>query len=314
MWELIGKAAVALVAARLGWSVLKGLYGSFLAAALGLNLRVKKTGEWAVVTGATDGIGKAYAFEMARQGMKVVLVSRTPFKLQNVAAEIHSKYGTETKIIDVDFTKIDIYDRLRKELAGMDIGILVNNVGMSYDHPEYFNNLENGDEVCQRLINCNIMSVTMMSRVVLPGMEERKRGLIINVASLSATIPAPLLAVYAATKAFVESISDSLAAEYSRKGITIQCVLPGFVVSKLSKLKRPSLMIPTPTAYVRSTMKTTGVEKRTAGYFMHKLQIYFAETAKFLLPGSVLTSIVFGQLQVFRLKALKKKEQEAKAQ
>lgn len=54
--------------------------------------------------------------------------------------------------------------------------------------------------VCQRLINCNIMSVTMMSRVVLPGMEERKRGLIINVASLSATIPAPLLAVYAATK------------------------------------------------------------------------------------------------------------------
>nr|XP_027222549.1 very-long-chain 3-oxoacyl-CoA reductase-like [Penaeus vannamei] len=91
MWDLIGKAAVALVAARLGWSVLKGLYGSFLAAALGLNLKVKKTGEWAVVTGATDGIGKAYAFELARQGMKVVLVSRTAFKLQNVAAEI-SKY------------------------------------------------------------------------------------------------------------------------------------------------------------------------------------------------------------------------------
>lgn len=57
-----------------------------------------------------------------------------------------SKYGTETKIIDVDFTKSDIYDRLRKELADMDIGVLVNNVGMSYDHPEYFNNLENGDE------------------------------------------------------------------------------------------------------------------------------------------------------------------------
>lgn len=84
-------------------------------------------------------------------------------------------------------------------------------------------------------------------------------------------------------QAFVESISDSLAAEYSRKGITIQCILPGFVVSKLSKLKRPSLMIPTPTAYVRSTMKTTGVEKRTAGYFMHKLQVGISWLPRWLM-------------------------------
>ncbi|XP_042857210.1 very-long-chain 3-oxoacyl-CoA reductase-like [Penaeus japonicus] len=274
MWELIGKAAVALVAARLGLSILKGIYGSFLAAALGLNLKVKKTGEWAVVTGATDGIGKAYAFELARQGMKVVLVSRTPFKLQNVAAEINSKYGTETKIIDVDFTKTDIYNRVRKELVSMHIGSSVGNVGMSYDHPEYFNNLENGDEfsVYRVLLTQNIHICDNDEPSIHPGMEERKRGLIINVASLSATIPAPLLAVYAATKAYVEMCPAWL------------CYV------QLSKLKRPSLMIPTPTAYVRSTMKTTGIEKRTAGYFMHKLQIYFAECAKFLLPGSVLTA------------------------
>ncbi|XP_068223698.1 very-long-chain 3-oxoacyl-CoA reductase [Palaemon carinicauda] len=314
MWEAIGKLSLAYIALRFAWSLLKGLYGSFVAAALGLNLNVKKTGEWAVVTGATDGIGKAYAFELARRGMKVVLISRTPFKLQNVAAEINTKHGVETKIIDVDFTKDDIYDRIEKELKGLDIGVLVNNVGMSYDYPEYFNKVEDAEKVFDRLINCNVKSLTKMTRIVLPGMEERKRGLVINLSSLSSIIPAPLLAVYGATKAYVESLTDSLSVEYASKNIQFQCILPGFVVSNMSKIKRPTLMAPTPTAFVRSSLKTTGVEKRTAGYFMHKLQIYGIEFLKMNLPGSVLASIVYNQLKAVRSKALKRKEREAKTE
>lgn len=312
MWEVIGKLTVVYLAARVGYSFLKGIYSSFVAASLGLGVNLKKQGEWAVVTGATDGIGKAYAFALARRGMNLVLISRTPYKLQNVAAEINSKYSKETKIIDVDFTKVDIYERIQNELKGLDIGVLVNNVGMSYDHPEYFTQVD--DDLCTRLINCNIQSVSQMTRIVLPGMAERKRGLIINLASLSAVIPAPFLAVYAATKAYVESLSESLSVEYASKGVTIQCVLPGFVVSNMSKLKRPTLMAPTPDAFVRSTLKTTGIEKRTAGYFMHKLQIYFIEIAQSYLPGFILTKVVYGSLNSLRIRALKRKEREAKAQ
>lgn len=312
MWELIGQLTVAYLAARVGFSFLKGIYSSFLAASLGLGFNLKKQGEWAVVTGATDGIGKAYAFALARRGFNLVLISRTPYKLQNVAAEINSKYGKETKIIDVDFTKLDIYERIKNELNGLDIGVLVNNVGMSYDHPEYFTQVD--DDLCSRLINCNIHSVSQMTRIVLPGMVERKRGLIINLASLSAVIPAPFLAVYAATKAYVESLSESLAVEYASKGVTIQSVLPGFVVSNMSKLKRPTLMAPTPDAFVRSTLKTTGIEKRTGGYHMHKLQIYFIEIAQSYLPGFILAKVVYGSLNSLRIRALKKKEREAKAQ
>nr|XP_053650231.1 very-long-chain 3-oxoacyl-CoA reductase-B-like [Cherax quadricarinatus] len=206
MWEFIGKVAVALFIARIGWSLLKGVFGSFLAAAIRLNIDVKKTGEWAVVTGATDGIGRAYAFELARLGLKVVLVSRNPFKLQNVAAEINSKYGVDTKIIDVDFTKEDIYERLESEVGKLDVGVLVNNVGMSYDFPEYFTDISDCQEMCDRLINCNIKSLTHMTRIVLPGMVERKRGVIMNLSSLSSIIPAPLLAVYGATKFIPELI------------------------------------------------------------------------------------------------------------
>lgn len=71
----------------------------------------------------------------------------------------------------------------------------------------------------------------------------------------------------------MESLSVSLGAEYSSKGITVQCVMPGYVVSNMSKIRRPTLMAPTPTAYVKSTLKTLGIEKRTAGYYMHKLQV-----------------------------------------
>ncbi|MCL4138810.1 UNVERIFIED_CONTAM: hypothetical protein GTU68_065217 [Idotea baltica] len=198
MWEIIGKFFVTLLFSAIGWSIVKGLYGSFIASALGLSINFKKTGKWAVVTGSTDGIGKAYAFEMARQGLNVVLISRTPFKLQNVSSEILSKYNVETKIIDVDFTKTDIYTRIEKEIAHLDIGVLINNVGMNYDVPEYFTDIS--ADMISNLITCNMLSLTMMTKIVLPGMQERNRGLIINVSSLSSIIPAPFLAVYGATK------------------------------------------------------------------------------------------------------------------
>ncbi|XP_050708807.1 very-long-chain 3-oxoacyl-CoA reductase-like [Eriocheir sinensis] len=307
MWELVGKAAVALVACRLGWSLVKGIYGCFLASILALNVNLKKTGEWAVVTGATDGIGKAYVFELARRGFKIVLVSRTAHKLQNVAAEVQSKHKTETKIIDVDFTRTDIYDRLEAELKGLDIGVLVNNVGMSYDHPEYFMQVENCKRMCENLINCNIVSLTEMTRIVLPGMVERKRGLILNLSSLSSTIPAPLLAVYGATKSYVRSFSESLGLEVASSGVTIQCLVPGFVVSNMSRIRRPTLMAPSPEVYVSTSLRTAGVEAQTAGYIMHKLQTYFIELARSYLPGCVLESIVLSQLKGFRKRAHKKK-------
>nr|KAF6484893.1 hydroxysteroid 17-beta dehydrogenase 3 [Rousettus aegyptiacus] len=91
---------------------------------------LKSMGQWAVITGAGDGIGKAYAFELARQGLNVVLISRTLEKLQAIAVEIEVTTGSSVKIIQVDFTKDDIYEYIKEELKGLEIGILVNNVGM----------------------------------------------------------------------------------------------------------------------------------------------------------------------------------------
>lgn len=143
---------------------------------------------------------------MAKQGLNVALISRTQSKLEEVANEIGAKHNVQTKIIAVDFTgNTDIFKVIQEQIGSLKIAVLVNNVGMSYTNPEYFHLIPNQDKFLADLVNCNVVSVTNLCKIVLPGMLERKQGVIINIASMSATIPNPMLTVYSASK--VESLS-----------------------------------------------------------------------------------------------------------
>jgi len=196
----------------LGYSVLKTslrLFNNIGTFFLGFGtLNLKKYGSWAVVTGCTDGIGKAYAEHLAKRGLNVVLISRTLEKLQEQAKFLTDKYKVETKVIAVDFTEqTSIYTTIRNELGDLDIGVLVNNVGMSYKYPEFFDVYGQSDKDLSNLINCNITSLTKMTAIVLPNMVKKRKGIIINNASGSGRIPTPLLTVYSATKAYVDFFS-----------------------------------------------------------------------------------------------------------
>jgi len=269
---------------------------------------MKCGGKWALVTGSTDGIGKAYAFNLARQGLNIILVSRSPYKLQNVAAEIEQKYsGIKTKIIEVDFSKEDATSYIPKiedSIKDLEIGVLVNNVGISYEHPSEY--LELDSTYVDNLINVNIGSINVMTRIVLPQMVERKNGAIINISSLSAAFPTPLLTVYAGSKSYVDLFSQGLNREYGPKGITVQCILPGHVVSNMSKIRRSSINVPTPDIFVRSALSRLGIDARTTGYWAHDVMLWFIEC----VPKNLLTSIVHGQMKGLRARALKKKEKK----
>jgi len=293
------------------WSVLSAvitlIYTCYVGKLLGRSIDVKKLGPWAVVTGATDGLGKAYAEEFAKRGINVVLISRSLFKLQTVAKDIELQYGVETRVIDVDFTGgREIYDKIGQQLRDLDVGVLVNNVGMSYVHPEFLSNIPEGGEFCTRLMHCNILSVTGMTLLVLPKMVEKRKGLILNVSSASAVLPTPLLSMYSSSKAFVEKFSRDLALETQHFGVTVQCVLPSFVATNMTHFK-PSLTVPSPKQFVRCSMNTLGLEVSSPGYWVHKIQIGFYHFCLFFIRP-VFERLVWKGLYSIRTRAIRRQQ------
>ncbi|KAL7834419.1 hypothetical protein SRHO_G00286660 [Serrasalmus rhombeus] len=235
---------------------------------------VRKFGQWAVVTGATAGIGLAYALELARRGLDVVLISRSEEKLRSVAKKIESQYGRQTRVIQADFSEGDsIYPAIAQQLKGLEIGVLVNNVGMTYAGKfVHFLDVPDPEQMITKVINCNILSVTQMSRLILPHMVERGKGLIINMSSETASQPQPLITVYSATKIFVTYFSRCLHAEYSSRGITVQCVSP-FVVSTNMTYNIPvNPLVVSAASFARDALNTVGYSSFTSGCLTHALQ------------------------------------------
>ena len=237
---------------------------------------------WAVVTGATDGIGKAYAKQLYGKDYNLLLISRNQQKLDIVKEDIHLKYGFKRKIrtLAIDFSQSsdDIYDRIETEFENLDeIHVLVNNVGTNYpnESPEYFTQIPNLNEVIMRIINVNIVSCTRMTALVLPRMEKRGRGIIVNLSSFSALFPAPLLALYSASKVYVDYMSRALQEEYRSKGIIIQSLLPYYVSTRMTHNMKTTFYAPTPDRYVSQAINTVGWRERTAGYLWHSLWGWF---------------------------------------
>ena len=262
----------------------------------------KKYGKWAVVTGATDGIGKAFSQQLAKRGMNVVLVSRTLSKLEDGAAELREKYKIETKVIAVDFSNAGIYDVLTSELADLEIGVLVNNVGMSYEHPEYFHEVP--IDVVEGLINVNALSVAEMTRIVLPKMLECRKGIILNIGSIVGYETLPLLCGYSGTKAFVEFFTRGIQAENkNNKSIIIQCITPAIVATKKSKLQ-PNLFCPAASSFVSSALRSVGKLPVTTGCFIHELQFFIMNK----IPDFIKVPAIRGSLMSLRASELKMKE------
>lgn len=305
---VLGLFFVAYFLARILYALWRGFYTCYLARWLGHNINLRKMGEWAVVTGASDGIGRAYCEELAARGLNIVLISRTLEKLEAVARDIEEASNVKTKVVVADFTAgNEIYDHIRRELQGLEVGVLVNNVGVSYVYPEFFSAVPDGDRVMDNIIRANCVAGTMMTRICLPQMDERRRGVIINVSSISAMHPLPLLSTYAASKAYTDFLSQGLQAEYKERGIYIQSVMPAYVSTKMSKIRKATYMVPTATAYVREALNTVGVEHATYGYGPHKFRALVQRKLMECLPHDVFMNISRASLLQIRKLYYKKK-------
>jgi short-subunit dehydrogenase len=193
--------------------------------------RREKARGTALITGASSGIGEALAKRFAREGHGLVLTARDQSRLEALAASLRAEWSVDVHIEPCDLAQRDgpalLAAALRRRRLAVDV--LVNNAGV----------LQQGEfasmppERHQELIDLNVCAVAGMLAHFLPPMRERGHGRVLNVASIAAFQPVPLLATYAATKAFVLSLTESLAEELEDSGITVTALCPGITDTRM---------------------------------------------------------------------------------
>ncbi|KAF6822176.1 3-ketoacyl-reductase [Colletotrichum musicola] len=240
-------------------SYVKFLLGVFVLSGTSLR-KYGRPGTWAVVTGASDGLGKEYAYQLASKGFNLVLVSRTQSKLETLAHELEAKFSgkVQVKVLAMDFARDDNadYDRLAQLIDGLDVGILINNVGHSHSIPVPFLLTERTE--LQNIITINCLGTLKTTQVVAPILQKRKKGLILTMGSFAGWIPTPYLATYSGSKAFLQHWSSSLAAELKGDGVDVQLVVSYLITTAMSKIRRASVTIPNPRNFVRAALSKVG--------------------------------------------------------
>lgn len=185
----------------------------------------------ALVTGASSGIGEAFAERLATEGFDVVITARRDARLRAVQSRLQERYGARVEVIVEDLNDPAAPARLCKELEarGLKIDVLVNNAG--YGVPGSY--LSSSWDVHSRFLQIMVVAVSELTYRLLPGMIERQYGRIINIASLAGLVPAPAgHTLYAAAKAFLIKFSESLGHEVRRHGVVVTAVCPGFTYSE----------------------------------------------------------------------------------
>lgn len=178
---------------------------------------------WGIVTGASGGLGQAYARYLASSGLAVGLVARNAAAMEALAAELSDKWGVETRIWVCDLTDESDRAALITDLSGMQVDTLINNAG--YGLLGEVSELDAARQSAMVTLNC--VALTELTQAVLPQLIGAAQGTIINVASTAAFQPIPRMAAYAGSKAYVLRFTEGLWAETKGSGVRVIAICPG---------------------------------------------------------------------------------------
>ncbi|MBY0305495.1 MAG: SDR family NAD(P)-dependent oxidoreductase [Sphingomonas sp.] len=218
------------------------------------NLR-RSYGPWAVVTGASDGIGKAFAQELAAAGFDLVLVARRRAELDALALALSAEQGVSCVVVDLDLAQADAPERLIAAANGLDVGLLVAAAG--YGTSGYFADNAVADESAMIAVNCR--AVAELVHFYAGRFASRGRGGIIMLSSLLAFQGVPRSANYAATKAYIQTLAEGLRHELKSKGVDVLAVAPGPVDTGFAARARMTMSATvTPQTVAREALAALG--------------------------------------------------------
>lgn len=188
---------------------------------------------YALITGASSGIGKAFAHVLATKKKPLILTGREEAKLKTLAEELRSREGIDVRFLPIDLARSKELPFLPGKLQrmGITVDVLVNNAGFG----KYGSEDEIKYEDALNMVNLNCRALLAMTKLFLPDMLKRGKGAIINIASTAGLAPWPKMSAYAATKAFVINYSQSLSQELKGKGIKVLCACPGPVATSFQE-------------------------------------------------------------------------------
>jgi len=286
------------------YSLGRFIYFHFLRPATDLTQYGATKGAWAVVTGCTDGIGLGLAEELSHRGFNLLLISRSREKLDALDKNLkNSNPSCRNKVLAIDCGDFSAenMNKINQAMQGEDIGMLVNNVGITTDMPCP---LElHTDKQMETIIGLNAVFSTKMTHLAIPHLKRRPKSIIVNISSITAEFAAPLLSVYAATKSYNDVFSRAIMTEVQKDGIDVVSVLPSYVMSSMSGIKRESFFVPTAARFAKSC-----VNKLTPGrilpFWPHHMYLYVSSC----LPTSFVSNKIYKDLGRVRERLLAKQK------
>lgn len=243
-------------------------------------------GPWALVTGASSGLGRAFALQLARRNMDLILTARRREQLEEVARQCESE-GVSVIVVPIDLRDPRAAQRLQQEIADRDVGLLVNNagVGLMGDVAE----LDLQAQIDMILVNT--VALLAMTHALLPPMLKRGRGGIVTVASIAGFHGNPLMTTYGSTKAFALCFSEGLASEISGRGVDVLTLCPG--ITRTDFLEASGMSVPKgfaasePDRVVREALSRLGRRRILVTGFDNRLFVQLHR----LLPRAAMTRI-----------------------
>lgn len=248
----------------------------------------------AIVTGASGGIGLEVCRILASEGYGIVAIARSADRLGELGKEISERYGTPFEAFPCDLTEEGAARAVYDRFGDRDVGILVNNAGFG----DYGRFAECDLSKQERMIELNVLALTRLTRLFLPGMVSRGSGRILNTASVASFEPGPLMSVYYATKAYVLSLSEALSVELRGTGVTVTALCPGPTDTGFAKAAGAdgANLFKRSTSASAAEVADYGVRKMMRGKPVAVFGIVFKVSLFFvrILPRSAVRRIVYG--------------------